>query len=293
MTQLREVLMALQQRPATPLRDAALAYAAAGLPVFPCVPAEKTPLTKHGFHEATTSTRRIRGWWAWQPNANIGIATGHGVDVLDVDVHPGGDGYAVLQRLQHDGLLAGALQSVLSPSGGVHLYFPSEPQRPRATWARGTAHVDFRGTGGYIIAPPSIRNVDGVRRRYETIAVGGAGAPLDADTIRTLLTPARPLRSRPIGTQPTGLSGDRLARWLAQVPEGNRNAGLFWAACRLAETGLDESGILDALDGAARQAGLAEREIEITVRSAWRTAQLSPDTSTSRPFRSGREAVTR
>ena len=83
MVQLREVMAALYERSPAALRDAALAYAAAGLPVFPCAPGGKTPLTHNGFHEATTSVRRIRGWWAWQPEANVGIATGQGVDVLE------------------------------------------------------------------------------------------------------------------------------------------------------------------------------------------------------------------
>jgi len=294
MVELREVMAALYERPPAARRDAALAYAAAGLPVFPCVPGGKTPLTHNGYQEATTATRRIRGWWAWQPAANIGIATGHGVDVLDVDVHPGGDGYQVLRRLHRNGLVSGALQSVRSPSGGVHLYFPSDPARPQRTWARGTSHVDFRGTGGYIIAPPSTITVAGTLRQYKTISLGGAGSPVDADTIRDLLTPPRPPRPRPVvGANPTP-AAERLAGWLAGAVEGNRNSSLFWAACRLAELGMDEPAIQGALDGPARTAGLADREIETTIRSAWRTVQVTPNPSPANsPFRSSREAVTR
>ena len=292
MIELQEVMAKLRERPPEVLRDAALAYAAAGLPVFPCVPGGKTPLTHTGFQEATTHARRIRGWWAWQPDANVGIATGTGVDVLDVDVHPGGDGYGVLERLHSEGLLRGALQSVRSPSGGVHLYFPSDPTRPRRTWARPTAHVDFRGTGGYIIAPPSVITVAGVPRRDETIAVGGTGSPVDADAIRALLTPPRPPRPRPAVAASPGVAAERLAGWLSSAVEGNRNGSLFWAACRLAEVGLDESTILGALEGPARTVGLGDREIETTIHSAWRTAQLTPE-SPSSPFRIDREAVTR
>ena len=42
--------------------DWALAYAAAGLAVFP-VGAEKRPLTEHGVKDATTDEAQIRGWW--------------------------------------------------------------------------------------------------------------------------------------------------------------------------------------------------------------------------------------
>lgn len=101
---LHETLRAVRAHRGT-MRDAALMYAAAGLEVFPCVPGGKQPLTTRGYRDATTGARRIRGWWAWQPEANIGIATGHGLDVLDVDVHAGGDGYRTLERLHRAGMV--------------------------------------------------------------------------------------------------------------------------------------------------------------------------------------------
>lgn len=79
---LHETLRAVRAHRGT-MRDAALMYAAAGLEVFPCVPGGKQPLTTRGYRDATTGARRIRGWWAWQPEANIGIATGHGLNRID------------------------------------------------------------------------------------------------------------------------------------------------------------------------------------------------------------------
>ena len=49
------------------LRDAAGLFAAEGVPVFPCVPGGKRPLTGHGFHDATTDTAQIRTWWQRWP----------------------------------------------------------------------------------------------------------------------------------------------------------------------------------------------------------------------------------
>jgi hypothetical protein len=53
---------------------------------------------------------------------------------------------------------------------------------------------------------------------------------------------------------------------------------LFWAACRLAENGVPPSDALDVLTAAAGQAGLGEREIVTTVRSAYRIAHPTPAT---------------
>src|SRR5690348_15513877 len=71
-----------------------------GIPVFPCAPSEKQPLTPHGFHDASTDAEVVAAWWRRWPEANIGIPTGaaSGVDVVDVDVHARGDGFAAFSR---------------------------------------------------------------------------------------------------------------------------------------------------------------------------------------------------
>lgn len=58
------------------LLTAALRYAERGLPVFPCKPGKKVPLTAHGFKDATTDPAVIKTWWKKHPKANIGVATG-------------------------------------------------------------------------------------------------------------------------------------------------------------------------------------------------------------------------
>jgi hypothetical protein len=67
---------------------AALSYADSGIPVFPCNPDNKRPLTEHGFKDATTDPVRIRSWWREHPSAMIGVPTGpaSGIFVVDLDV---------------------------------------------------------------------------------------------------------------------------------------------------------------------------------------------------------------
>jgi hypothetical protein len=108
-------------RPRWQLRDAAVAYASRGIPVLPlhypllgrgdlepvggdhhpamertscscrdpdCGQPAKHPLgslVPHGVKDATTNRARILAWWTRHPQANIGLATGHRFDVLDVD----------------------------------------------------------------------------------------------------------------------------------------------------------------------------------------------------------------
>ena len=69
-----------------------------GIPVFPCVPGGKRPLTAHGFQDASAERDVIDFWWRQHPDANIGVPTGAagGVVVVDVDVHRTGSGYPAL-----------------------------------------------------------------------------------------------------------------------------------------------------------------------------------------------------
>ena len=62
-----------------------------------------------------------------------------------------------------------------------------------------------------------------------------------------------------------------LARWVAEQPEGNRNAGLFWDANRALDA--DPAADLSALAAAARHAGLGEREVARTLDSARKSGQ--------------------
>jgi len=257
-----------------PLSAAAPEFAAAAVPVFPCLPGGKRPSAEHGLLDATTDPGQVEAWWKQTPTANIGLPTGaaSGVVVVDIDVHGPVDGYEAFARADWAGLVDGWEFLVRSPSGGMHAYFPAIPEAEQRSWQAARAGIDFRGDGGYIIAPPSRQFIKSNEIRYlvNTINTGPATS-LDADRLRDFLDP------RPPGRPPSrGVAREadvsRLAAWVATRGEGERNRGLFWAACRLAESGVPASDGLDVLSAAASEAGLGEREIATTVRSAYRTA---------------------
>lgn len=138
------------------LLGAALVYARRRVPVFPCEPGGKRPLTYNGFWDATTETRRIRTWWSRWPTANVGVPTGgySGLLVLDVDVRGGGfERLAVLER-EHGPLPKTA--RARTGGGGVHVYF-KYPAEERVRNSAGTLGpgLDVRGEGGYVVVPPS------------------------------------------------------------------------------------------------------------------------------------------
>ena len=122
----------------------------------------------------------------------------------------------------------------------------------------------------YIIAPPS--QVDG--KPYHVIAKPGGRSGLDWDAITLLLEPQQQphrMQLRPARS----LDLTHLAQWVASRPEGNRNAGLFWAANRALDA--DQAADLSPLAVAARQAGLGDKEIARTLDSARRTGEHHAD----------------
>lgn len=263
------------------LAGAAIRYANLGIPVFPCVPGGKQPLTPNGFHDATSSARVVHAWWQRTPEANIGLPTGArgGVLVVDVDVHSQGSGFAAFERARSEGLAHNWGWLVRTPSGGIHGYYPTEPNHEQRSWQVPSAHVDFRGDGGYIIAPPSRIEVDGEIKAYDVIAVTTQPPkPLDAIKLRRFLEPPRPRPAAPpSGLPPKGCRPEALAKVVALTPEGGRNGALFWASCRMAEDGQSRANAVSYLMPAAQYAGLPDREIESTIDSAFRIAsRLGP-----------------
>lgn len=248
------------------LRDAALAYASYGWPVFPCIPRRKEPageVVPNGCLDATTDADLIREWWARRPMYNIGIATGApGPDVVDFDVDKGKPGQASFNTLTRAGLLAGGFALITTPSGGWHLYYAGTEQGNGSLRAAG---VDFRAKGGYVLAPPSV--VDGVAYRRASYREP-TGATVNQEAIRALLAP------RPAGTTShvarSPENGDdfrQLYRDMAAHPEGNRNNYLFWAACRIQEKGGGTDDLVKLRD-AALQSGLDLVAANKTVKSA-------------------------
>lgn len=133
---------------------AALACWKKRIPVFPCKPGGKEPLTPRGHLDATTDATRINGYWNAHPGANIGIPTGKRSGFLVLDIDEGGA--ESLHELEREHGELPATCAVETGSGGKHYYF----RYPAGEDVRNSAGklgpgLDIRGEGGYIIAPPS------------------------------------------------------------------------------------------------------------------------------------------
>lgn len=148
----------------------ALTLAAAGWPVFPlhrpvdgrcdcrrtdCASPGKHPRTQNGLQDATTDAGTIRAFWRRWPEANIGLAVPTGYVVVDIDVD---DPTTVLGSRPLP-----PTATARTGRGWHFLYRTKDAIRPRVGVRE---HVDLRGPGSYIVAPPSV-HVSG--RRYEWV----------------------------------------------------------------------------------------------------------------------------
>jgi hypothetical protein len=243
-------------RPTNRLGAAALTYANLGYRVLPlhhppvtnsiqgpemlcscgdraCGAIGKHPLTAHGLNDATSDPAKLARWWRRWPQANIGLVTGEVADVLDID---GPAGRAALRRFaaDHDLRLEGPL---VRTGSGWHIYLAPTGTGNRASLL---PHVDWRGRGGYVVAPPS-RHPSG--RRYRWLRPLTAKLPTAPVPLHSLLGPARTHPSQPAPAAPfhptaaghpygrTALEQEVSA--VAHAPRGRRNATLYEAGIRL------------------------------------------------------------
>ena len=129
--------------------NAALEYLNQGYCVIP-VKRDKKPylMTWAEYQEKMPTASQVEKWWKTWPDANIGIVTGKVSNICVVDVDSNAGGNAIKE------LIPNVKPNVITPNGGWHFYFANNNGTGNAVGF--IPDVDFRGQGGYIIAPPSI-----------------------------------------------------------------------------------------------------------------------------------------
>ncbi len=218
--------------------DSALSYVERGWPVFPLQSRSKVPISKKylsdgngngGVKLATTDAATIRAWWDRWPDANVGIST-TAFAVLDVDPRHEGDLHLAKLITEH-GDLPRTVEAITG-GGGWHFLFQQPATKIRNSKTKGA--LEFRGEGGYILAPPSV-HPDGGDYQWEASCHPDDGTPIAPmpNWLRDLATKkATNGKAAPVDNA---------------IPEGERHTTLLSLAGTVRRRGMDESEILALL----------------------------------------------
>lgn len=297
----------IDNRPEQQLLFWAVRYARLGWPVFPLQPRAKVPFPgTNGYKDATTDLERVAAWWHRHPDSNIGLATGVAFDVFDLDRYGTEDGQAdSFDEIEAAGFLdtlkwvvEEETDLVVAKTGkGLHIYVQPTGAGNRAGFI---PTCDWRGRGGYVVAPPSI-HPSGEPYLW-LCTVNGDLPPLPAapDELATAAAGTRRTDKQPPagpsadliafasigltgGTTPYGRAAlDSACAQITEAPAGQRNHTLNAAAYsvwRLVAGGeIDETDAALELAAAAARCGLGGREAERTIASA-RSGLADPKTA--------------
>lgn len=255
-----------------------------GFSPFPLIAKDKKPaLPWKEFQLERASTDQIAEWDA--SNFNVGVATGglSNVIVFDTD---NADADAFMAELSLP------LTAKSKTAKGHHWWFQHPGYRVQNHVHIKEHKLDFRGDGGFIVAPPSI-HPEGPQYRWiaHPSDVGFAPAPSE---LLSLVAPKETGTNLVLASEthlPTDLPQTGLGQWMAnqlyqaccelsEVSVGQRNTRLNAIAFRLAQdvAGCDLSWepFRRSLRNAALSIGLPSQETDSTLASAWSAGQRYP-----------------
>ena len=213
------------------LLDAALEYQRAGLHVIPVEPRGKRPILEswREYVERQPTEAEVRAWWKTTPDANVALLMGRGMFALDVD---GDEGWLALEATGID--LEGL--PFVSTQNGAHFYFRGDAANAVGVLPK----VDVRGSGGYVVAPPSVHSSG---RNYEWIGRTPnlpLAAPPPPLLVELLARPTKPAAA--LAAAGTLNAADWVSAALSGVGAGARDAtcarlaGYFWGLGASSET---------------------------------------------------------
>jgi Bifunctional DNA primase/polymerase, N-terminal/AAA domain len=257
-----------------------IAYAKRGWAVFPVNAKTKRPLIDHWPNRATTNPKSIRATWGPNPWAGMGIVTGNGLVVVDLDVKQGIDGPGnFADYLSNRGITLPQTMTVRTRSGGEHRYY-RVPEGAEYFNSAGkiAPGVDLRGTGGFVVAPPT-EGYSFISDEFDGVLPELPAGVLPEKTQPAVTTEPREKHSREYAYAAFSGGLDDLEN----ADEGSRNDTLNRVAYNAARDGLDPATVKGMLRVRGLAAGLSEGEIRATIESAFG----KPDTDSAPSLLSG------
>lgn len=258
------------------LMDAVDRYCAQGWPIFPV--SGKIPRSgSGGSHDGSDDPIKVReAVRDWRACDGLALSTGRGFVVVDFDSHkPMTDD----EREAHEALFERMPETwlVSTTSGGVHLYYATSEAIPNSA-SKIAPLVDVRGTGGYVVIPPSPGYV---------VAHEAPIAPLPEWLAEMTRAPKQRKEITAVSRTSIAVAVgygakilDEECRKVEHATEGTRNHELnecsFRVGQRVGAGEIDEGTAREYLLDAALRVGLTERESIKTINSGLTSGMMHP-----------------
>jgi hypothetical protein len=231
---------------ANELLEAALNYRDMGISIFPVNPKDKRPAIPSWLKYQTelASPEEINEWYGKMRHQGIAIVTGKlsNIFVVDLDKYKPDFDEEFALRFFPDSLETPMVKTI---RGGLHLYF----QNPGDVSIRAgiLPGIDYRGNGGYVVAPPT-KNIAGHSYQW-IIDLATPLLPLPEAFYNILLKDNIILNNNTIYR---GMSHSALQTVTSVTncdiwSNGKRDENLFHVALCLARSGADENYIQQTL----------------------------------------------
>ena len=237
------------------MRAAALDLAARGFKVFKLGSGGRTPLVAGFITAATADVETVRQRWT-EPFSddpatnNIGVLTGEGFFVLDVDVKKGKRGLDSLATLEMVYDLDQNTLTAKTPSGGLHLFYKMpDGLRINNSVDKLGGGLDVRGHHGYVVGVGS--EVNG--GEYTWLRdVPMLDAPQELLDLIATERKAKATDKSPLGELDTDEAISRATYYLAcEAPEAVEGAAgdytTFAVACRVLDFGISKEQAFELL----------------------------------------------
>lgn len=235
------------------------------LSIIPIIPGDKKPMVKwEKYQTELPTTDEVKAWWAKTPTANIGIVTGKINDLVVVDFDRHKPEYSEEIALEYfpDSILT---PTAKTPSGGLHMYFKN-PDKEMTNNASVLPAIDFRGNGGYVVAPPSVNSngkhyewIDGLKITEADFSV------LPTEYIKYVFKKALVFTSTSITC-----NSSNHAKLMQLFQPGRRDNDLFHLANHLIKSKMPQEEIYQYLEFIAQKCTppYPEKDIPIKIKSA-------------------------
>lgn len=242
--------------------ETALTFAKNNVRVFPLKYNSKGEQILHSWkEEATTDIKQIEKWFI-DKDYNIGICTGDGLAVIDVDVKQSLKGKELIEKFAGD---FPKTYTVRTPSGGFHLYYKVD--RPIKNRVRIYDEIDIRGDNGYVVGEGSSIDHKYYVSNNKEIAVAN-------DFVYQFLEATNQMKQ----VQDTSYE---------KIDEGQRNDFLFRMGCSMQAKGFDDETICNALNIENQKKcnpPLEEKEIDTIYRSVIKYSKNGLEIPKEPPF---------